>query len=315
MATCDSVAARQVDFSERVGRASRLLSTRVDIVREQQNQALLASMNRRARLQLRLQQTVEGLSIAAITYYGVGLVGYLAKGARRGARRRARDRDGHQHSDRGRGRGTRHAQDPQSRVTREGLSRGAFPRGHRSGRQTRRSAARRLRVAPRAPGARVPAVRRARPRATRPARASLPTAAAFGPARRPAAAREPRGPGGCARAMPRSHCAIICTPAATWAGDARRAGAYIVAPSALEERNRCCRPVVAPQPGRGSRGKEAGTSGIPRPRAMARTPCARPRNWSNAPLRLTRPRKGQPPSSTCGRGSRRPPSGPRPAPA
>ena len=81
MATCDSVASRQVDFSERVGRASRLLSTRVDIVREKQNQALLASMNRRARLQLRLQQTVEGLSIAAITYYGVGLVGYLAKGA------------------------------------------------------------------------------------------------------------------------------------------------------------------------------------------------------------------------------------------
>ena len=84
MATCESVAARQVDFSERVGRASRLLSTRVDIVREKQNQALLASMNRRARLQLRLQQTVEGLSIAAITYYGVGLVGYVAKGVKAG---------------------------------------------------------------------------------------------------------------------------------------------------------------------------------------------------------------------------------------
>jgi uncharacterized membrane-anchored protein len=79
MATCDSMAARLVDFSERVARASRLLSTRVDIVREKQNQALLASMNRRARLQLRLQQTVEGLSIAAITYYAVGLVGYAAK--------------------------------------------------------------------------------------------------------------------------------------------------------------------------------------------------------------------------------------------
>jgi uncharacterized membrane-anchored protein len=84
MATCESVAARQVDLSERVGRASRLLSTRVDIVREKQNQDLLASMNRRARLQLRLQQTVEGLSIAAITYYGVGLVGYLLKGAKAG---------------------------------------------------------------------------------------------------------------------------------------------------------------------------------------------------------------------------------------
>jgi uncharacterized membrane-anchored protein len=84
MATCDSVGARLVDFSERVARASRLLSTRVDIVREKQNQALLASMNRRARLQLRLQQTVEGLSVAAITYYAVGLVGYALKAAKAG---------------------------------------------------------------------------------------------------------------------------------------------------------------------------------------------------------------------------------------
>ena len=37
-------------------------------------------MNNRARLQLRLQQTVEGLSVAAVSYYVVGLIGYLAKG-------------------------------------------------------------------------------------------------------------------------------------------------------------------------------------------------------------------------------------------
>jgi uncharacterized membrane-anchored protein len=43
-----------------------------------QNQSLLASMDRRAKLQLRLQQTVEGLSIAAIVYYMAGLVGYVA---------------------------------------------------------------------------------------------------------------------------------------------------------------------------------------------------------------------------------------------
>lgn len=73
------VAARQGSLSERVARASQLLSTRVDITRERQNQALLESMNRRAKLQLRLQQTVEGLSVAAITYYVVGLVGYGAK--------------------------------------------------------------------------------------------------------------------------------------------------------------------------------------------------------------------------------------------
>lgn len=79
MNTCRSVAARQDSLSQRVARASALLSTRVDISRERQNQALLESMNRRAKLQLRLQQTVEGLSVAAITYYVVGLVGYAAK--------------------------------------------------------------------------------------------------------------------------------------------------------------------------------------------------------------------------------------------
>jgi uncharacterized membrane-anchored protein len=79
MATCLTVSQRLRDLSERVAQASNLLSTRVDIAREKQNQSLLASMERRARLQLRLQQTVEGLSVAAITYYVVGIVSYGAK--------------------------------------------------------------------------------------------------------------------------------------------------------------------------------------------------------------------------------------------
>jgi len=82
VATCATVSQRMHDLSERVAQASHLLSTRVDIVREQQNLALLASMDRRAKLQLRLQQTVEGLSIAAIVYYMASVVGYLAKGGR-----------------------------------------------------------------------------------------------------------------------------------------------------------------------------------------------------------------------------------------
>ena len=81
MNTCRAVAARQEALSERVSRATQFLATRVDLTRERQNQALLASMNRRASLQLRLQQTVEGLSVAAVTYYVVGLIGYAAKGA------------------------------------------------------------------------------------------------------------------------------------------------------------------------------------------------------------------------------------------
>ncbi|KAA5612959.1 DUF3422 domain-containing protein [Rhodovastum atsumiense] len=82
MNTCAAVAARQESLSLRVARATGLLSTRVDVTLERQNQAVLESMNRRVKIQLRLQTTVEGLSVAALTYYVVGLVGYAAKGAK-----------------------------------------------------------------------------------------------------------------------------------------------------------------------------------------------------------------------------------------
>ena len=72
---------RQDALSQRVSRISNLLRTRVEIEQQQSSQALLAAMNRRQDLQLKLQATVEGLSVAAITYYIVGLVSYLAKGA------------------------------------------------------------------------------------------------------------------------------------------------------------------------------------------------------------------------------------------
>jgi uncharacterized membrane-anchored protein len=80
MAFCESVDRRISASSERIDRASNLLRTRVEIEREAQNQQVLSAMNRRARLQLHLQQTVEGFSVAAITYYAVGLFGYLFKG-------------------------------------------------------------------------------------------------------------------------------------------------------------------------------------------------------------------------------------------
>ncbi len=79
MSTCRTVSAGIEALSERVERSTQLLSTRVGMVREMQNQTLLETMARRAKLQLRLQQTVEGLSVAAISYYVVGLVGYTAK--------------------------------------------------------------------------------------------------------------------------------------------------------------------------------------------------------------------------------------------
>jgi uncharacterized membrane-anchored protein len=84
VATCMNVEQRLHDLSDRVSQASSLLATRVGIAREKQNQQLLASMERRARQQLRLQQTVEGLSVAAILYYVIGLVDYVAKGLEAG---------------------------------------------------------------------------------------------------------------------------------------------------------------------------------------------------------------------------------------
>lgn len=80
MSTCASVSGRQERLSQRVAQTTQLLSTRVEVSTQRQTQSLLESMNRRAKLQIRLQQTVEGLSVVAITYYVVGLINVLARG-------------------------------------------------------------------------------------------------------------------------------------------------------------------------------------------------------------------------------------------
>ncbi|WP_333712768.1 DUF3422 family protein [Yoonia sp.] len=74
MRTVKSTEGRLHAMSERALRAGDLLRTRVDVDRSAQNQELLQSMDRRADLQLRLQRTVEGLSVVAISYYAVNLV-------------------------------------------------------------------------------------------------------------------------------------------------------------------------------------------------------------------------------------------------
>lgn len=78
MRTVISVEARLRSMSERATRAAELLRTRVDVERSAQNQKLLESMDARADVQLRLQTTVEGLSVVAISYYAVNLLAYLA---------------------------------------------------------------------------------------------------------------------------------------------------------------------------------------------------------------------------------------------
>jgi uncharacterized membrane-anchored protein len=77
MRTCRSVQGRMEALAERAKRAGDLLSTRVNVDRAAQNAELLRSMDGRAAAQLRLQKTVEGLSIVAISYYALGLVSAL----------------------------------------------------------------------------------------------------------------------------------------------------------------------------------------------------------------------------------------------
>lgn len=77
MRTVKATQARLNQMADRAKRAGDLLRTRVDVERSAQNQKLLTSMDARAALQLRLQTTVEGLSVVAISYYAVNLATYL----------------------------------------------------------------------------------------------------------------------------------------------------------------------------------------------------------------------------------------------
>ncbi|CUJ86777.1 hypothetical protein RUE5091_00510 [Ruegeria denitrificans] len=72
--TVKSTERRLRALSDRAIRAGELLRTRVDVERSAQNQALLESMDQRAQIALRLQHTVEGLSVVAISFYAVTLV-------------------------------------------------------------------------------------------------------------------------------------------------------------------------------------------------------------------------------------------------
>ena len=80
--TCVNTEARQADLSRKLARAAQLLRTRVDTEVEAQNGDLLRQMGERVQLQLRLQQTVEGLSIAAITYYIASVAHHVLEGVK-----------------------------------------------------------------------------------------------------------------------------------------------------------------------------------------------------------------------------------------
>ncbi len=79
MATIQAAADRLGHLSQRIERTGALLRTRVDITLETQNQQLLAKLSRGQELQLKLQRTVEGLSVVAISYYAISLLLYAAR--------------------------------------------------------------------------------------------------------------------------------------------------------------------------------------------------------------------------------------------
>jgi len=81
MRTVESMDDRIAILSRRVNRASNLLQARINTTLQAQNKELLISMDRRANLQLRLQQTVEGLSVVAISYYALAIINIIAKAA------------------------------------------------------------------------------------------------------------------------------------------------------------------------------------------------------------------------------------------
>jgi len=78
--TCESMHLALQDLARRTARAADLIRTRIDLQLARQNVELLQTLNQRTKLQTRLQQTVEGLSVAAVSYYMIGLLSYLVKG-------------------------------------------------------------------------------------------------------------------------------------------------------------------------------------------------------------------------------------------
>lgn len=79
--TCKTAGENLENLSRRIDRVSDMMRTRVDMSIQSQNQHLLASMDRRSKIQLAMQHTVEGLSVAAISYYSIGLIKYLIEAA------------------------------------------------------------------------------------------------------------------------------------------------------------------------------------------------------------------------------------------
>jgi uncharacterized membrane-anchored protein len=80
MATLTAVEKRLDALADRLERSTDLLNARITLSIEQQNQTVLDTISRTARSQYMLQRTVEGLSIVAISYYALGIIGHVLDG-------------------------------------------------------------------------------------------------------------------------------------------------------------------------------------------------------------------------------------------
>lgn len=80
IATCRAMEKRLGALTDKVQRSIELLGARISLDIQVQNQSVLDGLSATARSQFRLQQTVEGLSIIAISYYALGLLGYVYEG-------------------------------------------------------------------------------------------------------------------------------------------------------------------------------------------------------------------------------------------
>jgi uncharacterized membrane-anchored protein len=78
--TCERADAELSSLSARLRSTTGLLRTRVEVNLQSQNQLLLASVDRRAAAQLRLQHAVEGLSVVVLTYYLANLLKLVLEG-------------------------------------------------------------------------------------------------------------------------------------------------------------------------------------------------------------------------------------------
>ncbi|MFO0690309.1 MAG: DUF3422 domain-containing protein [Myxococcota bacterium] len=79
MRTCEAAELRMQRIAEQTARAAGILETMAEVSQKRQNQEIMRSLAKSASLQVELQQAVEGFSIFAISYYVVGLLGYVLK--------------------------------------------------------------------------------------------------------------------------------------------------------------------------------------------------------------------------------------------